>query len=44
MSDTKTPYAHAGAIARAMRANPGLTYEETLEMARDLAFRESEIW
>jgi hypothetical protein len=33
-----TPYAHAGAIARAMKAHPGLTYEEALEMAKDFGF------
>jgi hypothetical protein len=33
-----TPYAHAGAIARAMKAHPGLTYEEALKLAQDLGF------
>ena len=37
-SEPTTQYAHAGAIARAMKANPGLTYEEALEMARDFGF------
>jgi hypothetical protein len=37
-SDLKMPYAHAGAIARAMKTHPGLTYEEALEMAKDFGF------
>jgi hypothetical protein len=37
-SEPAMPYAHVGALARAMKANPGLTYEEALEMARDLGF------
>jgi hypothetical protein len=37
-SEPRTPYAHAGAIARAMKARPGLTYEEAKKMAEDLGF------
>jgi len=37
-SEPTTNHAHAGAIARAMKGNPGLTYEEALAMAEDLGF------
>jgi hypothetical protein len=37
-SEPRNSYAHAGAIARALKAHPGLTYEEALKMAHDLGF------
>ena len=36
--EPNTSYAHAGAIARAMKAHPGLSFEEALKMLQDLGF------